>query len=159
MLCVKRILSRLSFLLVLVAVLSSCSAHPGAHFGMASFAEVLGGGVVYSPEIKEGEQGYIDGDFFALMFGEYYSFDGDYAVWLSSSLSSAEEGGAFFCDSSYSARIAAEMLLERIELVENLSSAASLDVQESFVMQLGSAVVYYYGANAELARRTYKEIF
>ena len=154
----KRIFVLLLFLCVCLGF-TSCSSTPSAREAMADFVSVFGDdGVIYSPEIREGERGYIDGDFLGLMFGESCEISGDFAVWLSSSLSSVCEAGIFCCDTSYAARLAERTARERIALIEGIAASSQLAVAESVILRIGSTVVYYVGSDPELATRAWKSI-
>lgn len=140
--------------------LSSCARRPSAHVALFDFCELIGeAGTLYSAEAREGEAGYIDEKFFSLMFGEDYSFSGDWAVWLASSLSSVCEAAVFVCDGSYDASLVSEMLRERLDLVRKISSSSSLGGAEGIILLFGSTVVYYAGPDCEAAKEAWKNIF
>lgn len=156
----KRSVSIFLAVIIFALPLFSCASRPSAHAAVSAFCEFFGGGgTVYFAEAGEGEAGYIDGNFFALMFGEEYSFSGDWSVWLASSLSSLCEAGAFVCDGSYDAALVSEMLRERLDLVRRISSVSSPHGTEGIILVFGNTVVYYIGDDCDGARGAWKNIF
>lgn len=155
----RRLIFHLSVFLLAILCLFSCGERRCAEDIAEEFSELLCGGVVYTKSAEEGERGYIDGEFFSLMFGEDFEFSGDWAVWLDSSLTSVSEGGVFVSDSSYAAKKTEEMLRERIRLVLGVISSSSIKLPEGIIKTYGNTVVYYVGSEPERARRAWESIF
>ena len=156
----RKIACFLLFLSTLIMLLSSCGERRSARDSLSELSAALGGGgVIYTADANEGEAGYIDGEFFSLMFGEGFSFSGDYAVWLNSNLGKVCEAGIFVCESSYSAEQAKEMLRERMRLVGSVISSSSIDAPEGGLWEYGNTVVYYIGDGCERVGRMLQSIF
>ena len=156
----KKIACFLLFLSALIMLLSSCGERRSARDALSELSAALGGGgVIYTADAREGEAGYIDGEFFSLMFGEDFSFSGDYAVWLNSNLEEICEAGVFACESSYSAEMVKEMLRERIRLVGSVISSSSIDAPEGALWEYGNTVVYYIGEGRERIGRILQSVF
>ena len=155
----RRLIFSLSLLLLCILCLFSCGESRRAADIAGDFSELFSGGVVYSKNAGEGEAGYIDGEFFSLMFGEDFEFSGDFAVWLDSSLSSVSEAGVFITDGPYEAKRTEEMLRERIRLISTVIASSSIKLPEGFIRMYGNAVVYYVGGEPERAARAWESIF
>ena len=126
-----------SFLLILIFTatsLFSCTEKADAYQLLSEFVKVYGAdGVIYSPEISEGEPGYISNG----MIEKIYVFSGDfptnYAIFLNSRLDDFSECGVFICNSSDSLAMTQEMCLERIKLLSNGGEHAFVKVHRMTV--------------------------
>ena len=105
-----------------VLLLPSCNGAPPSAYGLLTeFTESYGAsGVVYSPEIDEGECGYTDGDFFETVYGAGVDFESDYAVLLSSSLDAVYEAAVFVTHDKSSMLYAEQLCRSRIELLTKM---------------------------------------
>ena len=113
----------------------SCSAEPTARDMLSDFCVAYGvEGIIYSPDIKEGKDGYIT----ARMFSDIYLFYGDppenYAVMLNSRTDVSAECGTFVSQNDAELSALEAMCYERIAL---------LGAPESSIVIRSGATVFY----------------
>ncbi|MBO7196799.1 MAG: hypothetical protein J6V80_05715 [Clostridia bacterium] len=103
---------------LLCPLLSSCRADPDAYSMLSSFINTYGAeGTIYSPNIHEGNPGYVyDG-----LMEKIYLFSGDfptnYAVFLNGRTDTTSECAIFVCSDAEMMAMVEEMCLERIRLL------------------------------------------
>lgn len=127
----------------IVISFSSCAEKRSAHALMSEFAQSYGaGGVVYSAEVKEGEYGYVDKDFFYTLYGEGEESVSDYSVLLLSGISRLGECAVFICYTDYDAFVVTEMCRRRIDLLRSFSgSPDTSSALDAVVKRYGRCVV------------------
>lgn len=117
-------MKRLSVFFLLFAILLSlggCSERRGAREMLSKFADCCDvSGVLYSPDIKEGEAGYIDSGFFEALYDASPDPESDYAVFLSASLDKVYEAAVFVCFDESSAFYAEEICRKRLLMIEKM---------------------------------------
>ena len=99
-----------------VLCFASCKGEPSAHDMLSDFSELFGfDAVIYSPDVREGDDGYITKRFFS----DVYVFHGappeNYAVILNSRTEAFSECGVFYSDNSAELNLLEEMCNERID--------------------------------------------
>lgn len=148
----KKIILLLLVLLVFLNNLTSCQKEPDALDLLSEFVGVYGArGVIYSPKISEGNQGYIpDG-----LIERIYVFSGDfpenYAVFLNSRTSNFSECGVFVCDDGKSLLDVEEMCYERIKLLCGNDG-------RGFVKISGTTIFYSTMQERDRAEKIWREI-
>lgn len=160
----RRMAPVLLFSLCLSILLPGCTTAPlrgrGAHEMMAAFRSGYGAtGVIYAPDVAEGQPGYCDGSFFAVTYGCDSTGIRDYAVLLTGRSDRVGECAVFLCDSAYGALAVVEMCQRRLELL--VSFSAALDVRparEGFVLRQGEVVVMCAMGDAARARRLLRQL-
>ena len=111
-----KVLCAFAILPVILFSLFSCSSEPSAYDMLSDFSELFGfDAVIYSPRVKEGEDGYITKRFFS----DVYVFHGappeNYAVILNSRTEAFSECGVFYSDNAAELNSLEEMCNERID--------------------------------------------
>ena len=144
----------------LTLTLTSCSEERSAYMLMGEFCASLGvRGIIYSPEISEGEEGYVAEGFFEKLYGEGEEWVSDFAVVLLSDLGEVAECGVFLCYTDYDATQVTDMLHRRIELIRSVSAVSGLRFPDgAFVYREGRAVVMCVLDSAESARAAWRAI-
>lgn len=142
------------------ACLCSCEKKRPASDMMRDFCAELGlRGTVFSPDVPEGESGYVSGDFFSSLYGESDEYAADFAVVLLSDLEYAAECGVFICYSDVDAVRVTDMLHRRIELMRSVAAVSGLRFPEdAFVYREGRAVVMCALHGAPNARALWRAI-
>ena len=125
----------------LVLSLASCGDQPTAYELAESFREQYGmGGTLFSPEVPEGEGGFVRDGFFESLYGDYYVSVSDFAVILYSDGEHISECAVLIAASPYDALILSDALYRRLELIRSVSEDdASLD--GAFVRRKGTVAV------------------
>lgn len=114
----KKLLSIILILSLFTSVLCSCRREYNAYSILYEIVSSYGGeGVVYSPSITEGNDGYIrDG-----LLEQIYLFSGDfpedYAVFLNCRPDFSSECGVFICSDAEMTNMVEEMCIERVRLL------------------------------------------
>lgn len=142
-------------LLSLTLALFSCGGEDrGAAELLSDFANGYGiYGTLYSPEIEEGERGYIDADFFEALYGSAADFESDYAVFLSTSLDTASEAGVFVCRDETSRLYAEELCRARLRLLAKMGYGDS-----AVFIRRRDTVFYSTLPDAERAEELWRDI-
>ncbi len=100
------------------ALLVSCKAEPRAIDLLNELCATVGAeGIIYSPEVPEGEDGYITTELFSCIYLFYGVAPKNYAVMLNSRTDKSSECGVFICSDDAELSMALEMCLERLELL------------------------------------------
>ena len=146
--------------------LTACGKTPSAVSAMDSFRDAFGGGgILFSPTVLEGEDGYIGTDWLVAFFGESAAdaenpLPADYAVLLFPSLAGAREAGVFVCDDTGDALRLCELCLDRLELLRSVARAGGTPVPDgAFVRRYGKTVVYAVVEDAERAEAVFSRLF
>ena len=148
----RRLLSFLLIISLCLSLLSSCRAEPSAYDMLSEFIAVYGAeGVIYSPEIPEGQSGYVpDG-----MMKRIYVFSGEfpknYAVYLNARPTEFSECGLFVCEDADTLSRMEESCLERVNLL-------SMGDSRGFVSVSGNRVFYSTMQDRECAEKIWREI-
>ena len=149
-------------LIFALLAMTACSrgSHSSALEMMLSFAKEYDlGGVIYSPDIKEGERGYTDENFFNTLYDADSSYVEDYSVLLLSGISDAGECGVFLCYGAYDAIMVSEMCLKRLDLLRSLAGSADTSfTDDAFVIRRGRVVVMCALSDNMLAKHIWEKI-
>ena len=130
-----RALCAFAFLPIILLSLCSCAAEPSAYDMLSDFSELYGfEGIIYSPEVKEGRDGYITSRFFSDVYVFYGVPPENYAVILNCRTDAFSECGAFISDNSAELNSLEQMCRERIDAL-----GAS---DRSTVIRAGNCVFY-----------------
>ena len=122
----KRIFAFTLCFLLIFTLVSCIEEMPSARELLVEFTDSYGiGGVLYSPDFSEGESGYIDAEFFNVMYDASPDFESDYAVFLSSSIDSIYEAAVFVTRDSSSLLFAERLCLSRLALLDKMGYAES----------------------------------
>lgn len=147
----KRLISLL-IVFALVFGLYSCKGERDAHRLLKEFITVYGAeGVIYSPNIAEGESGYIEKGFLEKIYVFSGNFPDNYALFLNTHPISPAECGVFVTDNADEIAMVEEMCLERIRL---LSGGG----EHAFVKISGDTVFYSTMQDRERAEKIWREI-
>jgi hypothetical protein len=145
----KKIIS-LTLLIILCLSLSSCREERSAYQIMSEFVSAYGAeGVIYSPEIGEGKEGYIREGLVERVFLFSDGIGDNFALLLNSHIDIPSECGVFVCSDDDEVRRAEEICLERIRLLSR---------DRGFVKKRGRVVYYAVLSDSERAERIFKEI-
>ena len=130
--------------------LASCKEERSADALLRSFLSVYSAeGVVYSPTVAEGEDGYIDEP----LFKKIYLYDGkmptNFAVFLNSHTDSDSECALFVCRDGTELLAVEEMCLERLRLLTSPSG---------FIVRSGNTVFYSTMSDKARAERIWRSI-
>ena len=144
----KRLLPLL--LIISLFTYSSCKAEPSAYEILTEFSAAYGAeGIIYSPEVAEGNEGYIQDGLVERVFLFTEGMPGNYAILLNTHLDSPAECGVFVCGDSGEVRACEEIALERVRLLSG---------EEGFVRRRGRVVYYSTLSDSERAEELFKEI-
>ena len=114
----KRIILLLILFVMLMTSLFSCGREISAYDALTEFVRVYGAeGVVYSPEIPEGREGYIPDGLVERIYIYSGRFPENYAIFLNSRTEGFFECGVFVCDDADSLLSIEEACRERIRLL------------------------------------------
>lgn len=132
--------------------LLSCRAEPDAYAMLNSFVRTYGAeGIIYSPEIAEGNAGYV----YEGLMEKIYRFSGDfptnYAVFLNNRVDHPSECGLFVCSDAEMLDMVEEMCLERIRLL-------SLGEDHAFVKRSRNICFYSTMQDRDRAERIFSQI-
>lgn len=142
-----------SILLVIMFLsLCSCNSERGAYSMLCEFVSGYGAeGVIYSPHIPEGEDGYIRDGFME----KIYLFSGklpvNYAIFLNSRPDFSSECGLFICSDAEMTLMVEEMCIERVRLL-------CQGDDRGFVKRSRNAVFYSTMKDRARAEKVFSEI-
>ena len=143
----------ISFVLLVAVTLSlfSCEKKVEAKDLLSDFLTLYGAdGVIYSPEMLEGEEGYIPDGFVERLYIFNRPFPENYALYFNSRPDCYYECGVFVCQSSDELKQIEEACLERIRL---------LSAKERAFVSVNNNVVFYSTMkNKERAGKVWREI-
>lgn len=148
----KKVIALIVFISVLSLLLFSCGREHDAHRMLSEFVRAYGAdGIIYSPQIPEGSDGYI----FDGLINKIYIFHGifpdNYAVFLNSRADVASECAVFVCTDADMTDMVEEMSLERVRLLASGDSRA-------FVKRSGNIVFYSTMPDRDRAEKIFNEI-
>ena len=137
-----RVLSIVLLVALLQMLLVSCQDDVDCYRLAESFRDECGtGGVIYSPRIPEGNEGYVADDFFILMYSEENTHAADFAVLISQRGDIPREAAFFLCHSEYDALSVELMLKSRLALIAELFGAGNgSPANGGFVLRSGRVV-------------------
>ena len=138
-------------LIFLLLPLTSCSGTPvDAYELMSEFVSLYGAeGVVYSPGIPEGSDGYITTGLVERIFLFPEGLGDNFAILLNAHIDSPSECGIFVCSDDGEVRHAEEVCLERLR---------TLGGDSGFVKKRGRVVYYATLSDPDRAERIFKQI-
>lgn len=142
-----------AFVVLILVILSlfSCERNEDPYNLLSEFLGIYDAkGIVYSPTISEGDEGYIPEGFVEKLYVFYGKFPENFALFLNSHPSYSYECGVFDCQSSDEVRKVEEACLERIRLL----SASD----RSFIIIKDNIVFYSTLKDRERAEKIWREI-
>ena len=148
-------MKRVAFLCLLTVlsslVLSSCRMAPDAYDMLRDFSLAYGvEGVIYSPAVLEGDDGYIDSELFEKIYSQD-TMPENFAVILNSRADYGAECGVFVFETESERTAAMEMCEERLRLISRTGDSALL-------IRTASTVFYSTLADKETAERVWRKI-
>ena len=144
-----------AFIIILVFILCvsfvSCGGKSSARDMLSDFCNLYGAsGVIYSPEVREGEDGYITPRLFSDIYLFYGAPPENYAVMLNSRTDISAECGVFLVDNGAELSMIEEMCRERI-------SAIGADGR-GVIIRSGGTLFYSTFADTERVREIWYSI-
>ena len=131
-------MKKIAILLVLLfsaIALSACSEDADAYSMLLEFKDLYSlDGTVYSPAVREGEEGYIGEDLTSRIYLIYGAPPENFAVLLNTHVDSGAECGVFVCEGGEEMAKVSEMCRERISLLSG---------EESGVIIRSGSVIFY----------------
>lgn len=125
----------LFILLLCCSSFASCESKPSAQAMLSDFCRLYGAeGVIYSPEAREGEDGYITPKLFSDVYLFYGAPPKNYAIMLNSRTDLSAECGAFISDNGAELSMIEEMCRERI---------STLGAEQRAVIIRSGSIVFY----------------
>ena len=148
----RRVISLLIILSLLLSLLCSCRSELSAHQMLSEFIDVYGAeGIIYSPEISEGAPGYIPDGLMEKVYMISGNFPENFAVFLNSHPYGFSECGLFVCEDADTLLRMEETCLERIRLLSGAKDSAFVKVGKN-------TVFYSTMSNRERAEKIWREI-
>ncbi len=139
-------------LLITLLSLCSCRRERNAKEMLSEFILIYGAeGVIYSPEIPEGNDGYIRDGLIEKIYIFYGAFPENYAIFLNAHTDFSSECGLFICTDAEMIDRVEEMCLERIRLL-------AMGDDRAFVKQSGNVVFYSTMSDRKRAEKVFNEI-
>ena len=141
----------ISVLLILVILsLTSCREEQNAYEILTEFASLYGAeGIIYSPEIPEGQGGYLPDGLVERIFLFTDGIGENFAILLNTHIDSPAECGVFVCSDDAEMLQCEEVCLERLRV---------LGSEGGFVKRRGRVVYYALMPDPERAERIFKQI-
>ena len=151
----KRFLA--AFLAVLSALsLLSCNGAKTAAERLALFRDGYGmAGVLFSPDVPEGDTGWTDGAFLSTLFDGEVPGIADYAVLLPARTGNVEECGLFLCRDGDAVLAVADLCENRLRL---LGKERALPKEQLLVERSGKTVFYGVFSDPARAKRIFRRI-
>ncbi len=147
----KKTIAAILFIAALMSFIS-CGRERDAYEMLSEFISAYGAeGVIYSPKVPEGDDGYIRDGFIEKVYVFSGRFPDNYAIFLNSRPDFSSECGFFICPDAEMLGMVEEMCLERIRLLAQGDNRA-------FVRRSGSAVFYSTMQDRERAEKIFSEI-
>ena len=141
-----------SVVFLLIFLLFSCSEDLDADKLLGEFIAAYGAeGVIYSPTVSEGDNGYIDEGFVDRIYVYEGEFPENYAIFLNSHPYFGSECGVFICANDYERELVTEMCEERIELIGRTDGVA-------FILRSGNVIFYSTFEDREMAEALWRKI-
>ena len=145
LLCVITIIS-------ILFTLCSCKEEHDAYGMMWEFVRAYGAeGVIYSPAVPEGEDGYVGEGLIDKIYVFSGRFPDNYAIFLNSHADYGSECGVFVCENADMELMVEEMCLERIRLLGRGSDIA-------FVKRADGVVFYSTMSQRDRAEKIWRQI-
>lgn len=154
-------MKRILFCFVIFGLLlpiTSCRELPTASALAQGFLDAYGSfGVLFSPEIEEGERGYVRDGFFETLYGDYLGSVSDYALILHSDGEHVSECAVLIAVSQYDAVLLTDAMYTRLDLIRSVASDDS-SLEGAFVMRGGLLVVMCAVADNTRAEKIWKKL-
>ena len=148
----KRLLSIILIFIMLCSLLVSCGSEVRAYKILKEFITVYGAeGTIYSPEIAEGNEGYIPLGLIEKMYLFSGDFPENYAIFINPYTSDFSECAVFVCDDADTLSAIVEACFERIRLLTGEGDRA-------FVKMNGNVVFYSTMRDRKRAEIIWREI-
>ena len=139
-------------LLSVVFTLNSCQKEQDAYGMLWEFVRAYGAeGVIYSPAIPEGDDGYVNEGLIDKIYVCSGRFPENYAIFLNSRADYGSECGVFICENADMLLMVEEMCLERIRLLGRGSDIA-------FVKRDGNVIFYSTLSQRDRAEKIWRQI-
>lgn len=133
----------------MLSVISCSHTRPSDELMAAFIHAYRAEGIIYSPSIPEGEEGYIDDELYDRIYVHSGEHPDDFSIFLASHTDSHSECGVFNCRDSEMLASVEQMCLERVRL---------LDPERGFVTRSGLTVFYSTMSERERAQRLWAGI-
>ena len=143
-----------AFFLIITLCLSlfSCTAEPDSFEMLKDFIKAYGAsGVIYSPHIPEGREGYIPKGFIEKIYVFSGDFPDEYAVFLNSRPEYGYECALFICSDAATLDMMEEASLERIALLDGRG-------ERSFVKRTSNSIFYSTMKDKKRAEALWREM-
>lgn len=148
----RRILAFLLVLLISVYSFCSCKKEVDPKGALGEFIAAYGAeGIIYSPEIPEGNPGYIPDGLLEKIYVFSGRFPESYAIFLNSRPEYGYECAVFVCDDADCVAMMEECCLERIRLLDG-------GMKRSFIIKSKNIVFYSTMKDKERAEKIWREI-
>lgn len=144
----------IAFIILFALLLSpiSCKSEPNAYKMLSEFVSAYGAdGIIYSPTIEEGNDGYIRAGLVESIYLFSGNFPENYAILLNARTDLSSECGLFVCTDAEMLGAVEEMCIERIKLICQGDSRA-------FIKQSGEILFYSTMQDRERAEKIFNEI-
>ena len=136
----------------LIFSLMGCREERDSYALLSEFISAYGAeGIIYSPSLGEGEDGYIRDGLIEKIYVFSGRFPDNFAVFLNSRPDFGSECGVFVCLGAEQCAMVEEACLERIRLLGRGNDCA-------FVKRQGNTVFYSTMTDKERAERLWREI-
>ena len=146
----KKILCAVIIHMILFSVIS-CTEKRSAYELLSSFVDAYGArGVIYSPTVSDGEDGYIDRDMFRRIYAFGDEFPEDFAVLLNLHTDTPAECAVFICRDTAELDTVYEMCEERVRLLSVPDS--------SFIVRCDTVLFYSTLPDVQRARRIWHRV-
>ena len=144
----KRLLSLILIFTMLMLV--SCEEEKSAYDILTEFSRAYGiEGIIYSPELSEGVDGYITEGLIERVFLFTDGMPRNFAVLLNTHIDNPSECGVFVCSDNVQVARCEEIALERVRLFTS---------GVGFVKRRGRVVYYSTLSDSKRAEELFKEI-
>lgn len=146
---------RIVAILLIIALcisLFSCTSEVDSLLRLRDFIRAYGAsGIIYSPRISEGEEGYIPPGLIERIYVFSGDFPDEYAIFLNSRPEYGYECGLFICSDADTLDMMEEACLERIGLIDGGG-------ERSFVKRTSNSVFYSTMKDKERAEALWREM-
>ena len=148
----KKIISTILLIVIFLLSLSSCKRNRDAYEMLNEFVLTYGAeGIIYSPRITEGNDGYIRDGLIDKIYRFHGGFPTNYAIFLNSHPDYSVECGIFVCTDVEMCERVEEMCLERIKLL-------AMGEKHAFVKRSGTVVFYSTMPDRDRAEKIFNQI-
>ena len=147
----KKLISLL-LVLVFISSLSSCEEQKNAYSLLSEFVIAYGAeGIIYSPQIPEGQDGYITEELVKRIYIFSGKFPDEFAILLNSHPDFGAECAVFICSDEQESSLIMEACTERIRLLGRGSDVA-------FIKRQGMVIFYSTMTDKKRAEELWREI-